>query len=91
MSRPVIGFAGMTHLGLNSAVASAERGFEVICFDPDLARIDALNDGRLPVVTASDRGAHCQGASRAGQFAAASAGIVEGTSVAARRFPLSQI
>lgn len=48
--KPVIGFAGMTHLGLNSAVASAERGFEVICFDPDPARIDALNDGRLPVV-----------------------------------------
>jgi len=50
MTRPVIGFAGMTHLGLNSAVASAERGFEVICFDPDQARIAALNDGRLPVV-----------------------------------------
>jgi UDPglucose 6-dehydrogenase len=50
MTRPVIGFAGMTHLGLNSAVASAERGFEVICFDRDEARIAALNDGRLPVV-----------------------------------------
>ena len=48
--KPVIGFAGMTHLGLNSAVASAERGFDVICFDPDPARIDALNEGRLPVV-----------------------------------------
>jgi UDPglucose 6-dehydrogenase len=48
--KPVIGFAGMTHLGLNSAVASAERGFDVICFDPDPARIAALNDGRLPVV-----------------------------------------
>src|SRR4051812_20779653 len=47
---PVIGFAGMTHLGLKSAVASAERGFDVICFDPDQARIAALNDGRLPVV-----------------------------------------
>ncbi len=50
MTRPVIGFAGMTHLGLNSAVASAERGFDVICFDPDAGRIAALNDGRLPVV-----------------------------------------
>jgi UDPglucose 6-dehydrogenase len=48
--KPVIGFAGMTHLGLNSAVASAERGFEVICFDPDVGRVAALNDGRLPVV-----------------------------------------
>jgi UDPglucose 6-dehydrogenase len=50
MTGPVIGFAGMTHLGLNSAVASAERGFDVICFDPDAGRIAALNEGRLPVV-----------------------------------------
>jgi UDPglucose 6-dehydrogenase len=50
MTRPVIGFAGMTHLGLNSAVASAERGFDVICFDPDAGRIAALKEGRLPVV-----------------------------------------
>jgi UDPglucose 6-dehydrogenase len=48
--KPVIGFAGMTHLGLNSAVASAERGFDVICFDPDPALVDALNAGRLPIV-----------------------------------------
>jgi UDPglucose 6-dehydrogenase len=50
MTGPVIGFAGMTHLGLNSAVASAERGFDVICFDSDPGRIAALNEGRLPVV-----------------------------------------
>ena len=50
MTGPVIGFAGMTHLGLNSAVASAERGFDVICFDPDACRIAALKEGRLPVV-----------------------------------------
>jgi UDPglucose 6-dehydrogenase len=50
MTGPVIGFAGMTHLGLNSAVASAERGFDVICFDSDADRIAALNEGRLPVV-----------------------------------------
>ncbi len=35
MNRPIIGFAGMTHLGLNSGVATAERGFEIICFDED--------------------------------------------------------
>ncbi|WP_454645530.1 nucleotide sugar dehydrogenase [Bradyrhizobium liaoningense] len=50
MTGLVIGFAGMTHLGLNSAVASAERGFDVICFDPDAGRIAALNEGQLPVV-----------------------------------------
>ncbi len=30
-----IGFAGMTHLGINSLVATAERGFKVIGFDQD--------------------------------------------------------
>ena len=35
MSRPVIGFAGMTHLGINSAAAAAARGFETVCFDTD--------------------------------------------------------
>lgn len=49
-SSPVIGFAGMTHLGLNSAVAAAEKGFSVVCFDPDPARISALEGGALTVV-----------------------------------------
>ncbi|MEQ8502117.1 MAG: nucleotide sugar dehydrogenase [Sneathiellaceae bacterium] len=48
--RPVIGYAGMTHLGLNSAVASAERGFTMVCFDPDATRIAPLQNGELPVV-----------------------------------------
>jgi UDPglucose 6-dehydrogenase len=30
MSAPVVGFAGMTHLGLNSAAAAAARGFAVV-------------------------------------------------------------
>jgi UDPglucose 6-dehydrogenase len=50
VSQPVIGFAGMTHLGLVSAAAAAERGFTVVGFDPDPARIDALRRGALPVV-----------------------------------------
>lgn len=47
---PVIGFAGMTHLGLNSAVAAAEKGFHTVCFDPDPARTAGLAAGTLPVV-----------------------------------------
>ena len=35
MSAPVIGFAGMTHLGLVSATAVASRGFQTICYDAD--------------------------------------------------------
>ncbi len=45
-----IGYAGMTHLGINSAVAAAERGFDVVCYDPDSVRIEALKRGELPIV-----------------------------------------
>jgi UDPglucose 6-dehydrogenase len=50
MSKPKIAFVGMTHLGLNSAVAVAERGFTVVGFDPDPARITPLAVGKLPVL-----------------------------------------
>ena len=50
MNKPVIGFAGMTHLGLVSSVAGAEKGFKVVCFDPDQERIEALRGQELPVL-----------------------------------------
>ena len=50
MSAYTIGFAGMTHLGLNSAAAAADRNFNIVCFDPDASLIAALNRGELPVV-----------------------------------------
>lgn len=50
MTVPVIGYAGMTHLGLLSASAAAARGFRTICFDPDPDRCAALARGELPVV-----------------------------------------
>jgi UDPglucose 6-dehydrogenase len=49
MTLPVIGFAGMTHLGLVSGVSASEKGFSLVCFDPDAARIAALRKGDLPV------------------------------------------
>lgn len=49
MKQPVIGFAGMTHLGLVSGVSASEKGFSLVCFDPDAARIAALRKGVLPV------------------------------------------
>jgi UDPglucose 6-dehydrogenase len=49
MSQPTLGFAGMTHLGLVSGVAAAEKGFDVVCFDPDAGRIESLKRGELPV------------------------------------------
>ncbi len=44
-----IGFAGLTHLGINSAVAAAERGFQVTGFDPNVAVVRALGEGRFPI------------------------------------------
>ena len=48
--KAMIGFAGMTHLGLNSAAAAAERGFKVAGFDSDTDLCAALRDGRPPVM-----------------------------------------
>ena len=50
MTPPTVAFAGMTHLGINSAAATAAHGFPVLCFDPDPERIAALSRGELPVV-----------------------------------------
>jgi UDPglucose 6-dehydrogenase len=50
MSRSTIGFAGMTHLGLNSAVAAAERGFNVVGFDVASRHIESLERRELPMV-----------------------------------------
>jgi len=62
VSRRLIGFAGMTHLGVNSAVAAAERGFSVIGFDRDGDQITALQQGKpssvepdLPELLAKNR------------------------------------
>jgi UDPglucose 6-dehydrogenase len=49
MNGPVIGFAGMTHLGVNSAAAALARGFDVVGFDGDEAVVAGLADGRAPV------------------------------------------
>jgi len=50
MNMPVVGYAGMTHLGLNSAAAAAARGFNTVCYDPDAALIARLESGQFPVV-----------------------------------------
>jgi UDPglucose 6-dehydrogenase len=50
MSKPTVGFAGMTHLGIVSATGVAAAGFETVCFDPDPALVARLQGGQLPVV-----------------------------------------
>jgi UDPglucose 6-dehydrogenase len=47
--KPVIGYAGMTHLGLVSASAAAGQRFPTVAFDPDSSLIGRLADGDLPV------------------------------------------
>jgi UDPglucose 6-dehydrogenase len=50
MKRPVVGFAGMTHLGIVSATGVASGGFETVCFDPDETLVARLQAGDLPVL-----------------------------------------
>lgn len=50
MSLPLVGFAGMTHLGVNSAAGALARGFRVVGYDADAAVIDALRRGVPPVL-----------------------------------------
>jgi UDPglucose 6-dehydrogenase len=49
MSPINVGFAGMTHLGINSAAATAARGFEVLGFDVDEAVVAGLQRHAMPV------------------------------------------
>ena len=37
-----IGYVGLSHLGINYAVASAMKGFNVICYDKRSDIIDSL-------------------------------------------------
>jgi UDPglucose 6-dehydrogenase len=46
---PVIGYAGLTHLGLCSAAAAAARGFTVIGFHDDAALVRAVDAGEYPI------------------------------------------
>jgi UDPglucose 6-dehydrogenase len=46
----LIGFAGMTHLGVLSAAAAAARGFPVVAYDPAPAVTAALERGEFAIV-----------------------------------------
>lgn len=48
-ARPLIGVAGMTHLGLVTATGVAARGFPTLCFDVDPALVARLALGEFPV------------------------------------------
>jgi UDPglucose 6-dehydrogenase len=65
VSRPVIGFAGMTHLGVNSAAAAMARGFDVVAYDGDASTVRKLEGGTPPVSEPGLEEALRQHASRA--------------------------
>ena len=48
-TKPKIGFAGLTHLGINSAIAAAEKGFQVIGFHDSSDLISDLANGKPPI------------------------------------------
>jgi UDPglucose 6-dehydrogenase len=50
VTAPIVGFAGLTHLGLVSAVAAAAKGLRVIGYDANAGRVRDILAGRLPVV-----------------------------------------
>ena len=50
MSSPVIGYAGMTHLGLCSGIAAASKGFAVVGYHNDAELIAAIEGCELSVM-----------------------------------------
>lgn len=46
----MIGYAGLSHLGLVSSIAAAAKGFDVIGYDADTALVSGLGRGDLPVL-----------------------------------------
>jgi len=40
-----IGFIGMSHLGICQAIAAAEKGYKVKCFDDNSNKIEQLSKG----------------------------------------------
>jgi UDPglucose 6-dehydrogenase len=50
MSAPIVGYAGLTHLGICSAVGAASRGWQVVGFAEDPELVELVGNGRLPIV-----------------------------------------
>jgi UDPglucose 6-dehydrogenase len=50
MTSPRVGFAGLTHLGLVSAVGTAAKGFHVVCYDSDSVRVHQIAGGHMPIL-----------------------------------------
>src|SRR3974390_950822 len=49
-----VGVVGMGYVGQPLAIAAHDRGFQVIGFDTDPAKVSALNEGRSSIRTTPD-------------------------------------
>jgi UDPglucose 6-dehydrogenase len=47
---PVIGYAGLTHLGLLSGLAAAAKGFTTVGYDPDATLVGEVGAGQFRIV-----------------------------------------
>jgi UDPglucose 6-dehydrogenase len=45
----MIGFIGLSHLGLTYSLATAAKGFEVVAYDPDAGLVARLRAGDIPI------------------------------------------
>jgi UDPglucose 6-dehydrogenase len=45
----MIGFVGLSHLGLNYSLATAAKGFDVIAYDPDSGLVGKCQTGNFPI------------------------------------------
>jgi UDPglucose 6-dehydrogenase len=45
----MIGFIGLSHLGLNYSLATAAKGLDVVCYDSDKALVERLKEGLFPI------------------------------------------
>ena len=48
-NKPIIGFCGMTHLGISSAIGSISNNFKTICCDQDINLINKLKNNNLNI------------------------------------------
>ncbi len=49
MGRPIVGIVGVTHLGINTGTAIADRGFSTVWYSDDCEAISLIEKGELPV------------------------------------------
>ena len=47
MKKPIIGFVGLTHLGLCYTIATASKGYKVYAYDKNRMKIRKLHEKKI--------------------------------------------